>query len=369
MVLGPLPTLGRFIALPLTQTAAFVRTELLPFLLATAPSDADAGKRGKTRVVSGEGGESDEGEEGEEGEGEGDVAAGGEEERRSKSRLEASAIVQFPLLLATTKSLVPLLALVCTGSRLPAFWGALVSGQLLRLVGVLPPELLHLLLVGAGALHTLLGASEHGSGAAAADSLQLQWRPSVRDILSVAVVALLGATAASAQKGGGGSAPLFCCSFAAGIAIRMAFYDILSPSGDTNLVGAALAQFFGMAARGLHAFAGVEIVGSDAVAVRCMHPHGSCGGGVLRSVVAWLAANERRVSWLPPLGERVSWLPPLGDLLAARLWSCAIKAALLALPALAAAQWGLRAAQAMRRARGKGTGTVRVRLRLGVGLG
>ena len=52
----------------------------------------------------------------------------------------------------------------------------------------------------------------------------------------------------------------------------MAFYDILSPSGDTNLVGAALTQFFGMATQALHAFAGVEIVGSDAVAVRCVHP-------------------------------------------------------------------------------------------------
>ena len=203
---------------------------------------------------------------------------------------------------------------------------------------MLPPELLHLLLVGAGALHTLLGVSEHGSSAAAADALQLQWRPSFRDVLSVAVVALLGATAASAQRGGGGSAPPFCCSFAAGTAIRMAFYDILSPSGDTNLVGAALTHFFGMAAQALHAFAGVEIVGSDAVAVRCVHPHGTCGGGVVRSVVAWLAANE----------VRASWLPPLDDQLAARLWTCAIKATLLALPSLAAAQWGLRAAQAMR---------------------
>ena len=52
--------------------------------------------------------------EGEKGE-EGDDAAGGEEDRRSKSRLEASAIVQFELLLAATKSLVPLLVLVCTG--------------------------------------------------------------------------------------------------------------------------------------------------------------------------------------------------------------------------------------------------------------
>ena len=145
-MLGPLPTLCRFVALPLTQTATFVRTELLPFLHATPPSGADAGMRGETRVASAKGEEGEGGEEGgEEGEEEeeGDVAAAGEEEeeeeRRSKSRLAASATVQFPLLLATTKSFVPLLALVCTGSHLPGFWGALVSGQLLRLVGVLPP--------------------------------------------------------------------------------------------------------------------------------------------------------------------------------------------------------------------------------------
>ena len=109
-----------------------------------------------------------------------------------------------------------------------------MSGQLLRRVRVLPPELLHLLLVGAGALHTLLGASEQGDSAAATGQLQLQWLPSARDVLSVAVVALLGATAASAQKV---SAPPFCVSFAAGVAIRMAFYDVLSPRGDTNMVG------------------------------------------------------------------------------------------------------------------------------------
>jgi len=168
---------------------------------------------------------------------------------------------------------------VCTGTHLPGFWGALVSGQLLRRVRVLPPELLHLLLVGAGALHTLLGASEQGDSAAATGQLQLQWQPSARDALSVAVVALLGATAASAQKG---SAPPFCASFAAGLAIRMAFYDIMyryqvsyhsgyhTQNGYTNMVGEGLTHLFGMASHGLRAFAGVEIVGSDAVAVRCL---------------------------------------------------------------------------------------------------
>ena len=78
LVLGPLPTLCRLIALPLTQTGAFVRTELLPFLFGPVPPEK--------------------GEQGGEGE-EGDGAAGGEEELRSKSRLAASATVQFELLL------------------------------------------------------------------------------------------------------------------------------------------------------------------------------------------------------------------------------------------------------------------------------
>ena len=96
---------------------------------------------------------------------------------------------------------VPLLALCCTGTSLPGFWGAIISGQarrpppapararvrrtssvavlrqLLRRVRVCPPEVLHLLLVGAGALHTLLGASGTLEGGAAAQ-MQLQWRPS-----------------------------------------------------------------------------------------------------------------------------------------------------------------------------------------------
>ena len=221
LVLGPLPTLCRFVALPFTQTRAFVRAELLPFLMGTTPPEEGADDADGADGVGDEPFE--------------------KEGRRTESRLAASASVQFELLLAATKSLVPLLALVCTGTRLPGFWGALVSGQLLRRVKVLPPELLHLLLVGAGALHTLLGVSSldsslaQGDSAAATGLLQLQWQPSVRDVLSVCVVALLGATAASAA-GGGGSEPLYCVSFAAGVAMRMAFYDVLSPRGGVNAV-------------------------------------------------------------------------------------------------------------------------------------
>ena len=114
LVLGPLPTLCGFVALPLTQAAAFLRTELLPFLFGFSFrflfrfQPPEARKEGDKGVGRGEGGDADANEEG------GD-AAGGEEERRSKSRLEASAIVQFELLLAATKSLVPLLVLVRTG--------------------------------------------------------------------------------------------------------------------------------------------------------------------------------------------------------------------------------------------------------------
>ena len=86
--------------------------------------------------------------------------------------------------------------------------------------------------------------------------------------------------------------------------------------------------------------------------VRCGDRVGTCGGGLVRSGVAWLAANvpttfvsaanDFRPTWLSHLFEG-----PPGEL-ATALLACAIKVTLLALPALAAAQWGLRAAQAMR---------------------
>lgn len=105
-------------------------------------------------------------------------------------------------------------------------------------------------------------------------------------------------------------------------------------------MGALLAQLFDAVAQGLRAVAGVELVGSDAVAVRCGGGVGTCGGGLVRSGLAWLDATNLRVTW--------RFFEAPSDELAATLLACAIKATLLALPTLAAAQWGLRVAEAMR---------------------
>lgn len=77
------------------------------------------------------------------------------------------------------------------------------------------------------------------------------------------------------------------------------------------------------------------------MAVRCGGGVGTCGGGLLRSAVAWLDhhVNDLRVT------ARVFDLPSEVSTL---LLACTVKATLLALPTLAAAQWGLRVARAMR---------------------
>ena len=82
--------------------------------------------------------------------------------------------------------------------------------------------------------------------------------------------------------------------------------------------------------------------------VRCGDGVGTCGGGLVRSGVAWLAANVPTTFVSAANDLRVTWLSHLPDELATAMLACAIKTTLLALPALAAAQWGLRAAQAMR---------------------
>ena len=81
------------------------------------------------------------------------------------------------------------------------------------------------------------------------------------------------------------------------------------------------------------------MVGSDAVAVRCGGGVGDCGGGLVRAGQAALDAYHVRVSW--------TFFGVPAEEVTTALLAAAVKATLLALPLLAAAQWALRTAQAM----------------------
>lgn len=198
---------------------------------------------------------------------------------------------------------------MCLPTRLP---------RLPTQVPAMRPELHHVLLITAGALHTILCAGKSQlTEMEANELLQLQWSWSIRDVLTVTNVMTLGATFSSTA--GGGNEPSFCASFAAGVALRMLIYDYV-PLGLSNSLAATVRKS-----------AQLELVGVDEVAVRAGGGIGTCAGGIVRASLGWVEA--------PAL------LPPVAML---------AKCALLLLPTLAAAQWALRCVLLVRRLQREG---------------
>ena len=193
----------------------------------------------------------------------------------------------------------------------------MITAQMLHKVPAMRPELHHVLIILAGALHTLLcaGKSQLTEMSATEGLLQLQWQWGMRDVLAVANVMALGATFSSAA--GGGNEPTFCASFAAGIALRMLTYEVLPHQTSTAL------------AKLLRDNAQLELVGVDEVAVRAGRGVGTCSGGPIRFLLGSLDAPK-------------TLLAPTTLL---------IKITLLCLPLLALAQWALRCATLISRLR------------------
>jgi len=227
--------------------------------------------------------------------------------------------VQFELLLSTSKPVIPLLCLLATGQVYNGIFFSIATSQMLHRLPALRPESQHVLALLVGAMHTLVcaGKSQLMEMEKAPEGLlQLQWDWGVRDVFAIANMLLIGGSFATASCAY--NEPPFCASFAAGLALRIVAYEV-SP--------ASLGEKLRRLLRGQN----LEMVGLDQVAARAGGGVGACGGGPLR---AWLG------------GWGVPALPQLAAL--------ACKGALLLLPCLAAAQWGLRAAKAWQRLRREG---------------
>jgi hypothetical protein len=141
--------------------------------------------------------------------------------------------------------------------------------------------------------------------------LQLEWKWGVRDVFAIANILLIGASFSTAAATF--NEPTFCASFAAGLALRIVLYEFSLPA-------------FGDQLRNLMRSQNLDFVGLEQVAARAVGRIGSCGGGPVRSALR---------------GWGVGWLP--------RIAATAAKGVLIVLPALATAQWGLRAAKSARR--------------------
>lgn len=232
-----------------------------------------------------------------------------------KARQEAADAVQFDLLLILTKPVIPLFMLISVGQVMNGFFSSIFIGHVLRKwVPKMTYETHHLLCLFFGVVHTFLGVSaqqvEEFSNRDDRKILHLAWSWSLKDVMSVMHMCLLGATVTATAALG--NEPSFATSFAAGIALRIA----MAQDSVRGLRATTLAASW-VDAR-LHDL-GVKLESAEEVVTYSGYGIGDCGGGPFRML--------------------------FGDDYA-RYAAFALKAWLMAMPLLATLQWAHRAHRA-----------------------
>mmetsp|Transcript_34823 Transcript_34823/g.75943 ORF Transcript_34823/g.75943 Transcript_34823/m.75943 type:complete len:693 (-) Transcript_34823:91-2169(-) len=235
-----------------------------------------------------------------------------------KARQEASNAVQFDLLLIFTKPIIPLCMLIALGQVWNGLFSSLFIGHALRRwVPSMSYETHHLLCSFFGAMHTLLGVSaqqvEDYATREGVKGLHLAWSWSFKDVLAVMHMTLLGSTVTAASALG--NEPSYASSFAAGIALRIAL-------AQDSVRGLGLARTAARFVEGNLRDAGVVLDAAEEVVAYSGDGIGDCGGGPFRMM--------------------------MGDGPQAQWCAIALKAWLLLLPALAAAHWLQRTIHAAR---------------------
>jgi hypothetical protein len=234
-----------------------------------------------------------------------------------KARQNAANTVQFDLLLILTKPIIPLCMLIALGQVWNGLFSSLFIGHVLRRwVPQMSYEAHHLLCVFFGAAHTLLGVSasqvEEYANREGAKVLHLAWAWSFKDVLAVLHMCLLGATVTAMSSLG--NEPSYAASFAAGLALRIAL-------AQDSVRGLSAFTYVANQAEAYLKDVGVSLVSSEEVVAYSGDGIGDCGGGPFRML----------------FGESMAF------------WASRIlKAWLLLIPLLSAAQWLLRTVHAGR---------------------
>jgi hypothetical protein len=230
--------------------------------------------------------------------------------QQGKMRNVAASLVKFEFLLTLTKPVVPLAMLVATGTVYNGLIPSMIIGHTIReWVPAFTCETLYCVVFFFGVVHTYIGVSE-GQIAFAAEQnsafIPLAWEYSFRDVVSVANLAMLGASfsahAANANE------PGFVTAFASGLAVRTQLAEV---------VPAVLAGSF---TRGL-AQMKLVLANAEEVVTRCGGGIGDCAGGPFRML---FGAQKENLS-------------------AVQFGIQAAQAYLLLLPLLHTSQWALRA--------------------------
>jgi hypothetical protein len=219
-------------------------------------------------------------------------------------------------LLILTKPVIPLFMLISLGQVLNGLMSSLFIGHALRKwVPKMSCETHHLLCCFFGAVHTLLGVSaqqvEEFSNRGDRQVLHLAWSWSLKDVMAVMNMCLLGATVTAVSALG--NEPTFATSFAAGIAVRMAMAQDSVRGLQVMKLAASWIE------SGLYEV-GVKLESAEEVVTYSGGSIGDCGGGPFRML--------------------------FGDGAGAAYAALALKAWLMVMPLLATLQWANRAYQA-----------------------
>jgi len=227
-----------------------------------------------------------------------------------KARQLAADAVQFDLLLILTKPIIPLFMLIALGQVWNGLFSSLIVGHALRKwVPQMSYEAHHLLCMFFGAVHTLLGVNaqqvEEYAKNEGKQILHLVWTWSFKDVLAVMHMCLLGSTVTAMSSLG--NEPSYASSFAAGIALRIAFAQD-SIRGLSPVQNAARYVEAGLRDLGVALEAAEEVVAYSGDGI------GDCSGGPFRMLFGdgpaslWAARILKIWLMLLPLMATGQWL-------------------------------------------------------------
>mmetsp|Transcript_41358 Transcript_41358/g.95818 ORF Transcript_41358/g.95818 Transcript_41358/m.95818 type:complete len:676 (-) Transcript_41358:199-2226(-) len=227
-----------------------------------------------------------------------------------KARQDAANAVQFDFLLIITKPVIPLFMLIALGQVWNGLLSSIVIGHALkRWVPQMSHEAHHLLCVGFGALHTMLGVSakqvEDHANSTGTSVLHLAWSWGYKDILAVMHMCMLGSTVTAMSALG--NEPSYAASFGAGLALRIAIAQ------DSIRGWSIVGSLAGKVETGLRDL-GITLDAAEEVVAYSGGGIGDCGGGPFRMLFGdgpqarWAAFSLKVWLMLLPILSSLQWM-------------------------------------------------------------
>jgi len=186
--------------------------------------------------------------------------------------------VQVEMLIVLTKPVLPLLMVIFTGQVWSGLIMSMLMWEVMRKVPKFHYEVLHLMCVLFGFLHTWVGVTpqEIESRAGGSGVQKLEWEWDHRDCIFILFLSISGALAQSFSRLG--NEPYFTSSFGSGVVLRMLLTtDFVQDIGLVQYVSEWTTDFLRSVS--------IEVTTSDDMVTYSGGGIGGCGGGVYEMFV------------------------------------------------------------------------------------